>query len=454
MSEAFLPTLRRKLTGTDPYGLDNSPTQDEITGENPYSANAYKPSLATPGITNAPPSSAVQSQQNPYAARLTDLGNQLQSAYAAPHAGAARQLLGALFSRKNPQLGGIISGETQRERQIEPMEKEYGLISNIIAANRAQQTADTTNQMHLANTNYLNKHADVLENPPIKPTPQEEAVKYYMTQIDPATKKLHTPASALRQVNQDAQDVKPSPVNHQGLEYDPGTGIPISYTDENQQKYDVNDPSLPAAGKALVKNALGAHSQHVKEQSDAQARSAAAANQRQQQTFSRQDVTAHDKAYVQPAEQVEKSYQMMNDAYNEYKQAKAEGKELPTGAQSMLALSSHLATTFGNVKGARITKDMIEHHLGARGISDSAQVAIQRLTNGDVLSPDQWSAFHDLIGNSRKLSWNTAVKEAKRKSIPVDFLPKDLGGLTGEETGGASSGGAYSRPKPNVVVEQ
>ena len=141
---------------------------------------------------------------------------------------------------------------------------------------------------------------------------------------------------------------------------------------------------------------------------------------------SRKDITAHDKAYVQPAEAVEKSYEMMDNAFREYEAARAQGKELPTGAQSMLALSTHLTTTFGNVKGARITKDMIEHHLGARSISDAAQVAIQRLTNGDVLSPDQWKAFHDLIGESRKLSWQTAVREAERKHIPVDFLPPDL----------------------------
>ncbi len=133
-----------------------------------------------------------------------------------------------------------------------------------------------------------------------------------------------------------------------------------------------------------------------------------------------------NKDYVKPANDVEKSYQMMNNAYHDYKAAAAKGQELPTGAESMLALSTHLATTFGNVKGARVTKDMIEHHLGARSIPDSALVAVQRLTNGDVLSPDQWEAFHHLIGESRKLSWQTATKEAKRANLPVDFLPEDL----------------------------
>lgn len=147
---------------------------------------------------------------------------------------------------------------------------------------------------------------------------------------------------------------------------------------------------------------------------------------------SRKDISAHDKAYVQPAEAVEKSYQMSDQAYKEYQAAKAEGKDLPTGAQSMVQLSTHLSTTFGNVKGARITKDMIQEHMGARSVSDGALVAIQKLTNGDPLSPDQWDAFHDLIGKSRQLTWQIAAKEADRKHIPVDFLPKDLEGMAHE----------------------
>ena len=158
-------------------------------------------------------------------------------------------------------------------------------------------------------------------------------------------------------------------------------------------------------------------------------------------------IAAHDKAYVQPAEQVEKSYQMMNQAYNEYQGAAAQGKDLPTGAQSMVALSTHLATTFGNVKGSRITKDMIQEHLGARSVSDAATVAIQKLTNGDVLSPAQWSAFHDLISTSRNLSWKAAATEAQRKAIPTNFLPPDLNrlgsGIASPNQNNSPNGGSF-----------
>jgi hypothetical protein len=120
----------------------------------------------------------------------------------------------------------------------------------------------------------------------------------------------------------------------------------------------------------------------------------------------------------------DKAYRMASQAYAEYQAA---GGKLPTGAQSMLMLSNHLSTTFGNVKGARVTKDMIQEHLGARGVSDAAHVAIQKLTNGDVLSPDQWKAFMELIGQSREFSYDGAIDNARAnglgKSIPA-WLPK------------------------------
>lgn len=125
------------------------------------------------------------------------------------------------------------------------------------------------------------------------------------------------------------------------------------------------------------------------------------------------------KSYVDKAMGVEQSFNMMDQAYSEYVAAKAKGQELPTGAQSMLALSTHLATTFGNVKGSRVTKDMIQEHLGARSVSDQALVAIQRLTNGDVLSPEQWKAFHELIGQSRQFTWQNVVERGAEQHLQL-----------------------------------
>jgi len=150
-------------------------------------------------------------------------------------------------------------------------------------------------------------------------------------------------------------------------------------------------------------------------------------NAQGQPISSLQSVNFVDKTYVQPANAIEKSWKMMDSVYQEYKAAQAQGKTLDTGAQSMVALSQHISNTFGGVKGARVTKDMIWEHLGARSISDDALVAFQRLTNGDVLSPNQWEAFHSLIKTSRDISWQQAANTASRRHVDIsDSIPGDV----------------------------
>ncbi len=145
----------------------------------------------------------------------------------------------------------------------------------------------------------------------------------------------------------------------------------------------------------------------------------------------------HDKNYVQPALLAEQSYNLANNAYNDYTAAAAKGQTLPTGAQSMLMLSQHLANTFGTVKGARVTKDMIQEHLGARNITDDMEVAINKLVNGDQLSSNQWGAFHKLIGQARVEKWRTAASEGGRLGIPQNYLPTDLAPTLGKVAGAA-----------------
>lgn len=121
------------------------------------------------------------------------------------------------------------------------------------------------------------------------------------------------------------------------------------------------------------------------------------------------------------AQDTEKGYQMFQTAYNDRGNA-------TTGAQSMLALSQHLANTFGNVKGARITKDMIQEHLGARSISDDAVAATNKLVNGDRLSENQWTAFHGLINDARGLTWKNTIQQAHALGVPIKqgMLPDDV----------------------------
>ncbi len=107
-----------------------------------------------------------------YLPQLREIGSQLQSAYAAPHPGMARQIIGAFLSRRNPELGGLISGETQRQRTIEPLMQQYGLLSNIIQQNRASQLANLNVAKTQADIDYMQKHgqyfdtiANAKENP-------------------------------------------------------------------------------------------------------------------------------------------------------------------------------------------------------------------------------------------------------------------------------------------------
>ena len=56
------------------------------------------------------------------------------------------------------------------------------------------------------------------------------------------------------------------------------------------------------------------------------------------------------------------------------------------------------------------------------------------------------TAFNESVKQSRDLSWQTAVKEADRKHIPVDFLPPDLQNSSGSnQTGSAPPVGAKIR---------
>jgi hypothetical protein len=130
---------------------------------------------------------------------------------------------------------------------------------------------------------------------------------------------------------------------------------------------------------------------------------------------------AFNKDYVNPAEAIERSYQMFQDAYKEIQSGNAK-----TGAEDMLLLSQHLGTTFGQVKGSRMNKDLIQEHKDAIGIQDKIERFGNMLGSGQQLSPDQRKEFNGLITNMRNLTWQAAAKEAARNKQPIDFMPADV----------------------------
>jgi hypothetical protein len=138
-------------------------------GTNPTGAYAPDPSsFGTSGAGNPQPNII----RDVYSPELQGLSEQLKSAYEAPRPGMFRQVLGGLLSRKNPAIGGLVSGETQRQRTIEPLQQQYNLIGSQIQASRAASTQDIENQLHAAQTglavkrgNLADAQADAKESP-------------------------------------------------------------------------------------------------------------------------------------------------------------------------------------------------------------------------------------------------------------------------------------------------
>ena len=133
---------------------------------------------------------------------------------------------------------------------------------------------------------------------------------------------------------------------------------------------------------------------------------------------------AFQKNYIDNSEKIETAYQMYQHAMEAYRRG-----DRQTGASTMLALSQHIGTTFGQVKNSRQTRDLIEQHKNAIGLVDRLERFGNSLVTGDELSESQMKEFGDQIAAFRKLQWEQATKEAKRQNENIDFLPPDLEGL-------------------------
>jgi hypothetical protein len=149
---------------------------------------AYQPpsSIASPTGSSVAPymgqSAAFapppKSSSPDYGSQLSDIEQKLNAAYAAPRPGLARQIFGSVLTGMNPRnpIGGLVSGQTQREETLQPLQQQFSLLSNIIQANRQQQLneADVANKN--ASTGYFNAHANAITNPPVRPKEEEWSV--------------------------------------------------------------------------------------------------------------------------------------------------------------------------------------------------------------------------------------------------------------------------------------
>lgn len=113
--------------------------------------------------------------------------------------------------------------------------------------------------------------------------------------------------------------------------------------------------------------------------------------------------------YVNPATNIERSWQMFQQAAAQY------NSDPKTGAASMMILAQHLGTTFGQLKGARQTRDIIMEHKDAIGIMDRIERFGMMLESGQQLAPDQVKEFGDLINGFRQFTWQMTAHEGTRR---------------------------------------
>jgi len=146
---------------------------------------------------------------------FSDVGSRLRAALQPNQVSMPRAIIGALLSRRNPMLASVITGDFQRQRQIQPLEQQFGLLGNIIAQNRAMQKSqlDAQNiQSEIQGRQDLAKYHEGILNtkaePPAK-TPTERDIEYLQGQMNPETGKPYTYHEAYQTTLQTAQDAKP-----------------------------------------------------------------------------------------------------------------------------------------------------------------------------------------------------------------------------------------------------
>jgi hypothetical protein len=156
--------LALRKRGGDAFDPSMDLSYDPETETN--SSDALRPTLSRPSEMalsatggNNGPGIAPTDPEHTYMKDLQDVSGRLSAAISAPRPGVARQVLGALLSRRNPSIGGLVSGETQRQRTIEPLQQQYGMLANIITQNRAQQIADQQNRLRQAQIDRLTSGA-------------------------------------------------------------------------------------------------------------------------------------------------------------------------------------------------------------------------------------------------------------------------------------------------------
>src|SRR5215831_17820460 len=129
------------------------PRPSEFTSPDPdYSFDPSTP--GTGALRDAYSPSAYQAQPSPYRdifqPRLEAAGERLLSAFDAPHRGGPfRQAIGSFFNPRG--LGGVISGDLGRQRNIDSAVSDYGLLNQMAQAQQRSELFPLQRESMLAN---------------------------------------------------------------------------------------------------------------------------------------------------------------------------------------------------------------------------------------------------------------------------------------------------------------
>lgn len=97
-----------------------------------------------------------------------------------------------------------------------------------------------------------------------------------------------------------------------------------------------------------------------------------------------------------------------------------------TGAQSVVGLFNAIGISATPLKGMgfRINSNTVSEHEEARGLGQSLYQKFLGLKAGDVVTPQQLKDYGVLASQTRENTYNSAIDEARRQGMPVDFLPR------------------------------
>jgi hypothetical protein len=100
-----------------------------------------------------------------------------------------------------------------------------------------------------------------------------------------------------------------------------------------------------------------------------------------------------------------------------------------TGAESVVGLFNAIGISASPLKGMgmRINSNTVQEHENARGLGQSLYQKLLSLKSGDVVTPQQLKDYAGLATSAREAQYASAIDEARRQNLPVDFLPKGDG---------------------------